>query len=166
MAATLVRGEIVLAPLVAEDAHELAPLLADPELHRFIGGAPLAPAELLRRYERLQAGAPAGSRQTWLNWVIRRRADGQALGTAQATVSGRTAEIAWVVARRWQRRGYAGTAASALVELLGDQHGLRVVANIHPAHIASQRVAARAGLRLTTEETAGERVWASTTIGS
>ncbi len=49
---------VTLVPLVAADAHELAPLLDDPALHGFIGGEPLAEPELEARFERLAAGAP------------------------------------------------------------------------------------------------------------
>jgi RimJ/RimL family protein N-acetyltransferase len=152
---------VVLAPLTAADAGELAPLLDDPELHRFIGGEPLTRPALAERYMRLEGGAPEGSRESWLNWVIRRREDLQAVGTAQATVRGDTASVAWVVGSEWQGRGYASAAARGLVAWLRGELGLTVVANIHPDHEASERVAQGAGLRLTERRVEGERVWSS-----
>jgi RimJ/RimL family protein N-acetyltransferase len=154
-------GEIELVPLTAADAGELAPLLDDPALHRYIGGQPLSPAELEERYRRLEAGAPEGSGEQWLNWVIRRGEDGQAVGTAQATIRGDTAFVAWVVATAWQGRGYAKAAASALVSWLRDECGLAVAANIHPEHAASEHVAQAAGLSLTDAWADGERVWST-----
>ena len=74
------------------------PLLDDPALHEVTGGRPLSKPELEARYSRLVRGAPEGSGATWLNWTIRRRADGRAVGTAQATVTGDVAALAWVVA--------------------------------------------------------------------
>ena len=109
-------GELTLDPLEVGDADELAPLLDDPALHEFTGGRPLSKPELETRYRRLVRGAPEGSGATWLNWTIRRRADGRAVGTAQATVTGDVAALAWVVAREWQGHGYASAAARALVE--------------------------------------------------
>jgi RimJ/RimL family protein N-acetyltransferase len=158
VAARLLTDALILDPLRAEDARELAPVLAGSGLHEFIGGEPLPEPALEARYQRLVAGAPQGSGSTWLNWTIRRRADGRAIGTAQATVAGPNASLAWVVASEWQGRGYASEAAQALVAWT-TREGLAPSANIHPGHAASERVAARAGLRPTGEWAEGERVW-------
>jgi RimJ/RimL family protein N-acetyltransferase len=156
---TLAAAEVCLVPLRASDARELAPLLDDPELHTFIGGEPLTLQELEERYRRLEAGAPAGLEEQWFNWVIRRVEHGQAVGTAQATVRGMEAIVAWVIARCWQGRGYASDAARALVRWLRDENGLAVKAHIHPDHDASVRVARAAGLEPTKAWVEGERVW-------
>jgi RimJ/RimL family protein N-acetyltransferase len=50
------------------------------------------------------------------------------------------AEVAWVVVRAAQGRGYAKEAAHSLVAVL-QAAGWTVVAYIHPGHLASQRVA-------------------------
>jgi RimJ/RimL family protein N-acetyltransferase len=68
------------------------------------------------------------------------------------------ASLAWVVASRWQGRGYGGEVARALVSW-AQEEGLTASANIHPGHTASERVASRAGLRPTEDWAAGERVW-------
>ena len=155
---TLIAGELTLDPLEPADAHELASLLDDRNLHEFIGGEPLTEPALEARYHRLVAGAPSGSGVTWLNWTIRRRADGQAVGTAQATVVDRDAALAWVVASKWQGRGYASDVARALVAW-AEREGLTASASVHPRHTASERVASRAGLRPTGDWAADERVW-------
>ena len=41
---------LLLTPLRPEDADEMAGVLADPELHRFIGGRPATVEELRTRY--------------------------------------------------------------------------------------------------------------------
>lgn len=152
-------GDVTLVPLTADHAVELAPLLDDTCLHRYIGGQPLSLLALTERYRKLEAGAPPDSEERWMNWVIRRSADEKAVGTAQATLRGDTAHVAWVVARRWQGLGYAREAARAVVAWLKTRHGLTVVANIHPEHVASERVARSAGLTPTDEWVEGERVW-------
>ena len=157
-AGRLVTDDLHLDPLAISDARELAPLLDDPGLHEFIGGEPLSEADLEARYRRLVGGAPPEGGATWLNWTLRRRADGQAVGTAQATVTGGEATLAWVVARRWQGNGYASEAARALVDWVR-ANGLLPAANIAPCHVASERVAERAGLRPSDDWAAGERVW-------
>ena len=68
-------------------AAELAPLLDDPSLHEFTGGAPLPAADLAARYAHLAARrSPAGD-QMWGNWVVRVRAARTVAGTVQATLS-------------------------------------------------------------------------------
>jgi RimJ/RimL family protein N-acetyltransferase len=142
-------------------ADEMVAVLSDPELYRFIGGAPPARAELRGRYTRLAVGHSPGGSQEWWNWIIRRRAPAAAVGTVQATITdgGTQAEIAWVVGTAWQGRGFAGEAAQALVGWL-ESRGVRVItACIHPDHQASAAVARRAGLRATDGYRDGERVW-------
>jgi RimJ/RimL family protein N-acetyltransferase len=160
--ATIGTRRLLLTPLGQGDADELAEVLADPELHRFIGGRPATAQELRDRYRALEAGSPRAG-EVWRNWVVRRRADARPVGTVQATIGGRaggwTAEIAWVVGVAWQGRGYASEAARALVAWLGRHDVQEIVAHIHPDHAASARVAARAGLRPTSDQVDGEQVW-------
>ena len=155
-------SRLALTPLVPDDADALVDVLADHRLHEFIGGEPADRVELRARFERMVEG-PADADERWRNWVLRRRADGQAVGTVQATLTledGRShAEVAWVVGLPWQGQGFAGEAAAALVGWLR-QHGVeRITANIHPDHEASNAVARKAGLQATADEVDGETVW-------
>ncbi|MET8759027.1 GNAT family N-acetyltransferase [Lentzea sp. NPDC004782] len=147
-----------LLPLRVEHAAEMAEVLADPALHTFIGGAPLSPQALLSRYERLAAGSPDPAEQ-WLNWVISLRAEGRLVGTVQATIADRTAEIAWVVGTPWQGRGIASEAARGLVGWLTTQPVDTAVAHVHPDHHASAAVATSAGLSATGIRHDGEVRW-------
>ena len=158
-----------LEPLTAAHATELAPLLDDPCLHEFTGGAPLSAAALTARYARLAARRSPGGDQLWGNWVLRVRVTGEAAGTVQATLpaggpAAGPAKVAWVVVRAAQGRGYAKEAARSLVALL-QAAGWTVAAYIHPGHLASQRVAQAAGLSLTTDIRDGEMRWASLAAG-
>jgi RimJ/RimL family protein N-acetyltransferase len=137
---------VSLEPLRVEHAAEMASVLDDPGLHRFTGGRPDTPGELRARYERWERGAPPGSGEAWLNWIVREQAAGVAVGTVQATVRGPAAEVAWVVGSAHQGRGYAKEAAAAMVDWLR-AHGVRsVAANVHPEHMASMAVARHIGL--------------------
>ncbi|MFE4700481.1 GNAT family N-acetyltransferase [Streptomyces sp. NPDC056738] len=148
-----------LLPLRAEHAEEMAGVLSDPALHTFIGGEPHTPRALRARYERLVAGSPDPA-VLWCNWVLRERERGCLVGTVQATVSGGTAEVAWVVGTPWQGRGYASEAAGALVRHVVGTYPVRtVVAHVHPDHHASAAVAAAAGLTATDELHDGEIRW-------
>jgi RimJ/RimL family protein N-acetyltransferase len=159
---TIGTGRLVLSPLRVADADELVGVLGDPALHEFIGGRPDTLEELRRRYAAMVAG-PGRPGEVWRNWVVRRRDDGAAVGTVQATLTrhgeGWRAEVAWVVGVAWQGRGYAVEAARALVGWLEAAGIGEIVAHVHPDHVASVRVAAAAGLVATGEEVDGERVW-------
>jgi RimJ/RimL family protein N-acetyltransferase len=160
--ASIGTGRLVLAPLRVADADELVEVLGDPALHEFIGGRPDTLEELRRRYAAMVAG-PGRPGELWRNWVLRRREDGAAVGTVQATLTrhagGWSAQVAWVVGVPWQGRGYAAEAARALVGWLEAAGAVEVVAHIHPGHLASARVAAGAGMTATADEVDGERVW-------
>lgn len=147
-----------LAPLLEADSAKMAEVLGDERLHEFTGGSPADPGELRDRFRRLAAGS-GRAEQLWLNWIVRLRATGQAVGTVQATVTGGTAAIAWVIGVPWQGNGIGSEAAAGLVGWLADRGATAVTACIHPAHHASQRVARRAGLTPTDTEIDGERVW-------
>jgi RimJ/RimL family protein N-acetyltransferase len=154
-------SRLTLLPLRPGHAGEMAGVLADPALHAFIGGAPLAPQELRARYERLAAGSPDPA-VSWCNWVIQLREPGCLAGTVQATIASGpllTAEVAWVVGTPWQGQGIATEAARALVGWLAQHHVRAVIAHIHPGHVASAAVAAAAGLRPTGFWQEGERRW-------
>jgi RimJ/RimL family protein N-acetyltransferase len=151
-----------LALLRVEDADDMAAVLADEQLHEFIGGQPATLAELRTRYARLAAGS-GDPDEVWLNWIARRRADTQAIGTLQTTLIAHdgswTAYVAWVIGVDWQNQGFASEAAQALVAWL-QRNGIHdIVAHIHPEHQASALVATRAGLRPTDEFVDGEQVW-------
>ncbi|MFE4016896.1 GNAT family N-acetyltransferase [Streptomyces sp. NPDC059101] len=151
-----------LLPLHVAHTEEMAAALSDPALHTFIGGTPDTPQAMRARYRRMTAGPPDPA-VSWLNWVIRLRAESCLTGTVQATVSptgrGPIAEIAWVVGTPWQGRGIATEAARGLVTWLSRQPVHTVIAHIHPEHRASAAVATAAGLAATGERHEGEIRW-------
>ncbi|MFK0294071.1 GNAT family N-acetyltransferase [Streptomyces sp. NPDC090442] len=151
-----------LLPLRVGHAEEMATVLSDPALHTFVGGMPDTPHTLRSRYQRITAGSPDPA-VSWLNWVIRLRAESCLTGTVQATVGpsgpGAVAEIAWVVGSPWQGRGIATEAAQGLVGWLDRQPVHTVIAHIHPEHRASAAVATVAGLTPTDEWREGEIRW-------
>jgi RimJ/RimL family protein N-acetyltransferase len=158
VARAIATARLDLLPLEVAHAPEMAVVLSDPALHTYIGGTPHTPRSLRARYERLTAGSPDPA-VTWLNWVIRLRAEDRLTGTVQATVQGPLAEIAWVVGTPWQGRGIAGEAARGLVDRLAAHQVRTVIAHVHPDHHASAAVAASAGLTPTDERHDGEIRW-------
>lgn len=148
-----------------DHAAELGPLLDDIALHGFTGGKPLSAAALAARYARLADRRSSDGSQLWGNWLLRVRSTSMAVGTVQATIPAAgpdagPAEVAWVVVRQAQGRGYAKEAARSLVTRLCES-GWLVVAHIHPRHLASQHVARAAGLSPSRGSRDGEIRWAS-----
>jgi RimJ/RimL family protein N-acetyltransferase len=162
-AARLQSLRLDLEPLREEHADEMAPLLEDPQLHTFIGGEPATLEQLRDRYAHLAVGRSPDGRRQWLNWVLRRQADGRPVGTVQATVAEEhrrcVAEVAWIVATSHQRQGYAREASDCMVGWLRT-HAVTVIrAHVHPDHAASQAVARAIGLTPTTTIVDGEVRW-------
>lgn len=91
--------------------------------------------------------------------MLSEAASGMAIGWVQATITARHADLAWVVGRLWQRRGYATEAARGVIVWLRRAGVKQVRAKIRPTHTASQRVAANVGLVRTSETVDGEDVW-------
>lgn len=144
-------------------AEEMVAVLDDSALHTFTGGRPSNLAELVAKYERQCAGRSTDGSQQWLNWVMRRRDDGCAVGTLQATLTEESddliAELAWVVVVPYQHRGYARESAQTVVSWLRKQGVTLLQAHVHPDHPSSQRVAGATGMSPTEIVVDGETRW-------
>ena len=147
-----------MQPLQVEHAGEMAKVLSDPDLYTFTGGEPPTLDVLEARYRHQLAG-PGRTDEQWFNWVIRH--DDELVGYVQTTVTGSTAEIAWVIGTGWQGHGYAKEAARGLVTWLNAQGIQRIVAHVHPDHAASAAVTAAAGLTRTEQLDDGEYLWST-----
>jgi RimJ/RimL family protein N-acetyltransferase len=143
---------VVLEPLVAADAPELAGLLD-------VVGVPDVDA-LRERFARWETRRSPDGAETWLNWVIRDREDGRALGWAQATVRGSRASVAYAVLPDARGRGAASDAVRTLVPMLRERGVDEIRALIAPDNVASQHVVRAAGF-VETDQRAydGEVVW-------
>src|SRR5687768_12915200 len=131
---------LTLEPLVADHAGVLFDPLQDDALYAFIPEEPPTSADALaERYRSLETRRSPDGREFWLNWAVRRRGDGDYVGTVQATVlPDGTALIAYTVFTRFQRRGYAVEACRALIAYLeGDLGATTLVAEIDTRNVAS-----------------------------
>jgi RimJ/RimL family protein N-acetyltransferase len=156
---------LVLEPLCPEHAEELAPVLDDVSLHRFIGGEPVGVAELRALFERQVRGRSPDGRKRWLNWTVRERPACRPVGTMQATVMRSepsvVAELAWVIGSSHQRQGFAKEAAGVTAVWLRTQGVECLRAHIDPGHHASMAVARSIGLGPTDVMVDGELRWES-----
>ena len=158
----LTTARLRLVPLTAGDAEDLFLVFDDPALGMWTGATSPADVETLRRrFAAWEAGPSESSSERWLNWTMRRRDDGRAVGHLQSTVVGDTAAVAWVVGTAFQGQGFATEAARELVAWLRRSGIDMVEASIHPGNVPSQVVASRAGLEPTDRIDDGEVVWSS-----
>ncbi|MGH2697650.1 MAG: GNAT family N-acetyltransferase [Actinomycetota bacterium] len=86
-------------------------------------------------------------------WVIELKPDGEFLGECglvmQEVEGRREVELGYSVKRQFWRRGIAKEAAAAVRDYAFSQIGLdRLISIIHPANVASQRVAESIGMSL------------------
>jgi ribosomal-protein-alanine N-acetyltransferase len=139
---------LTLEPLIEAHAAILFPQLRDPQLYEFLDSEPPHTVEILEsQYRRWEPRRSLDGSQEWLNWAARLRA-GEYVGWVQATIyeAGR-ADLAYLVFRAHQRRGYAAEACRAVMEYVHVAHGVRVVrATIDPANEASIALAKKLGL--------------------
>jgi RimJ/RimL family protein N-acetyltransferase len=157
----LATDRLSLEPLREAHADEMVAVLAHAELYEYTGGSPPDQATLATRFRAQVQGPPAGD-EHWLNWVVRSRDSGVAIGFVQATVVESRADVAWVVGVESQGQGLATEAATAMVEWLRKSGAESIEAHIHPDHRASQRVAERLGLTRTgATDDDGEEIWSS-----
>ena len=150
-----------LDPMAPSDVDELFLLLDDPRLHAFTGGEPRTRDELVRWLALVGPGRSPSGDEIWCNWIIRKREEGVAIGTAQATIVGDEATLAWVIGSGWQGQGFAKEAAAAVAAWLRSRGISRLRAYIHRDHMASNAVARSIGLIETDQRVDGVVVWYS-----
>ena len=159
---TLQSPRLDLTPMVQRDAPDLFALLRDPALHEFSTDPPPAHRdEVQERIRRWETRRSPTQDDLWLNWTLRLKQSGLAVGYIQATVYEYAAELAWVIGAPFQRQGYATEAAQRVARWALDYFKVAELrASIHPDHIASQRVAANVGLQPSGAFThEGEELW-------
>ncbi|WP_162291256.1 GNAT family N-acetyltransferase [Vogesella sp. LIG4] len=139
----------MLESQTAGHAAELFPLLADPALYAYIDQAPPASLDAFTaRLRRLENRCSPDGCEQWLNWAIRLPEQGLA-GYVQATVyADASADIAYVVGSRFQRRGIASEACRQMLNRLRAEHGVkRCYATVDRRNQASAALLHKLGFR-------------------
>ena len=152
---------VVLTPLRRRDASDLVRLLDDGYVRGTLGVGDLE--GLRRRFAAWESRRSPGGGETWLNWIVRGRDDGRALGWTQATVRGPTASVAYALLADARGRGAASDAVRAMTCWLRAALEVgEVTASVAEDNAPSARVARAAGFEPTGRRIAGEVVWVQT----
>lgn len=110
------RGE----PVEKRHALQMARVLNDDVVYRYLEQPPPSLEKLERQYEFLSGGKSPDGVEHWLTWILfSKDREGAPLGFVQATIrEPETAHIAYVVTKANWRKGYAKEAVSALLDLV------------------------------------------------
>ena len=151
-------SSVRLVPLRAADAQELVGLLDEPNLREWLRSEDVD--DLRARFAGWEVRRSPDGSAHWLNWVVRARDDGRAVGWARPPW-GRGPR--WWPTRHWPpsvARGFATAALEATMAELRENFGVESFeAHIHPDNVSSERVAAAAGFTVTARSADSERVW-------
>jgi ribosomal-protein-alanine N-acetyltransferase len=152
----------VLRRLEPSDLHELALLYADAEVRRYFPEGTLTREETREELEWFLDGHP--ERPELGLWAVINKPDRKFIGRCGLlpwTIEGREeVEVAYMIARRHWRRGFAGECARALVRHGFETLGLRrLISLIDPLNEASKRTAQSAGLKFEREIVLDDMRW-------
>jgi [ribosomal protein S5]-alanine N-acetyltransferase len=153
---TLQTTRLWLEPLRAEHADAMFHGLSNERLYAYLSERPPQSVSTLReRYARLESRrSPAGD-ATWLNWIAITKSDGAVSGYIQATLTGSTASVAYVLFERAWGRGYAREAVEAMLAELRGAYAVRTAtATVDPRNARSLRLLEQLGFALSETRTA------------
>lgn len=138
---------LLVRPFEHADAADAFAMWSDPEVCRFTGDEPPVHVEVIvGDIPRWQAVAGRGPGCGF--WAVTTR-DGVFVGDVYVRPASGPAgehEIGWHFARPYWGRGYAGEVALAAMDHARRNRVDRLVALIHPEHVASRRVAEKIGM--------------------
>src|SRR5687767_13036722 len=149
---------LLMRRLVASDLDDLYALYSDPEIRRYFPEGTLTLDETREELAWFLNGHPDHPKLGL--WATIHKPTGTFIGRCgllPRTIDGvDEVEIAYLIAKPWQRQGLGAEAARVLVGYGFETLGLkRLIALIDPAHEASIRTATSAGMRFEKEAEVG-----------
>ncbi len=141
-------NDLYFETLKPAHAEHLFETFSDESLYRFIPEKPpRSLASMAAEYEEFAGGAPEGSGEIWLNWVIRKRRSQECLGTLQAT---RFADSSlWIGYKVSPRCWGLGIATQGVLWMLGELAvqfpGQQILASVDTRNLGSMRVLEKCG---------------------
>jgi len=116
---------LTLEPQRAAHAGTMFEVLSDPAIYEHENAPPESLQWLRERFAKLETRRSGDGREQWLNWVLRRRAQGDLIGYVQATVKADGhAFIAYELGSAHWGRGLGSEAVAAMIGELLAQYGV------------------------------------------
>lgn len=154
---------LILREHRAEDFDAFFAMESDPEVRRFVGGAPRPYALAKRRFRERFLGTRRGRLGLWATAL---KSTGEYAGytgvypyfRAPGRISARDACLGFTLSRAFWGRGLATEAATALVRYGFDELGLdRILGSVEAGNAASIHILEKLGFRLWRLERVGKR---------
>ena len=147
---TLEASRVVLEPQQAAHADEMFGVLSDPAIYEFENQPPASADALRERFRKLESACSPDGSQLWLNWIVRLRDTGAAIGYVQATVlEDARALIAYEFGSAWWGRGLAQEATTVGIYELRTRYGVTVVGAVFKrTNHRSRRLLERLGMHV------------------
>ena len=117
-----------LEPVTESHAEELWQLYRDPELHRYVPIDPDSEKKLRERFAKWARRKSPDGEEIWLNWAVRESASQKVMAHFQVGIKEEgMASIGYLVAREFQRKGFATEGLSSVFIFLHEAYGIREV---------------------------------------
>lgn len=140
------RGE----PVQKRHAAEMARVLNDPTIYRFLEDDPPGVEHLQRQYAFLSEGKSPDGKEHWLTWILRPLEDmSDPVGFIQATIKeSESVTVAYVLAPPHWGKGYAREAVAAMLDTVFERYRVReAIAEMDTRNAASIALAESLGFR-------------------
>lgn len=149
---SIISGRLLIETLRPEHIGALAAILLNEQVYRHIEAAPPSCENFRAGLEHALAGPPpARSGEKWLNYFVRKRADGAPIGWLQASVHDRIAEVAFLFSPACWGLGYASEGLRWLGAMLMAREDCEALwATTVPANLRCQALLLRCGFREAT----------------
>jgi RimJ/RimL family protein N-acetyltransferase len=145
---TLYTPRLNIEPLLEAHAVSLFDILLDKNIYRFISEKPPVNLSALKsRYRLLEKRKAPLSNELWLNWALKLKDNERYIGTLQATIyENGTANIAYVLASAFWKKGLAFESCKQLLEFLfSEYHIKKAIAEVDVNNNQSQQLLERLG---------------------
>lgn len=139
---------LVIEPIVSAHAISLFELMQNEAIYEWISAKPPKTVEHLAQWwtERESRLGPEGT-EAWLNWAVRRSADGAYVGKLDAVVDDANiaTNVGYLFFPPYWGQGYASESVLAMADHLAACGVLKMFATVTLGNVASYRVLERAG---------------------
>ena len=148
--APIVTPRLILWPVHPAHAAALWPILSNPALYAWIAREPVRTlSDVERRLARIAQRTAPNRVEQWLNWTVRQRDTGEAIGIVENTVApSQSVQVAYLFSPPIWRQGYASEAMHAALGAMQNAGALSFEATIDTRNAASRALTSKLGFRL------------------